>query len=506
MRNSDASWLSRSTMLRTVAITVALAGCMKSHAYRVDTTPTSVLTQHTLINEPIRSAETVSYEVEGTAVRHRMLLDSPAKAARGIANLFAGSPPPAVAQVLTAAVAPDPEKLVIEAWIEMQTEDVAQASAAVRARVEADGGRVVSENIIGSVKAASSAALELRVPPAKQVELITWLATRGVVVSKRVLASDVSKTLFDQELALKNLELTMGRLQKLAEREVPMKELIEIENEMTRVRGEIERLKGEQRFLLDRVAFTTITLTLTREGGPVEFAPHARIHPGAHVSTLSLLDPGGRPRSRVGGGVTIHLQRYLTFDLDAFPARGTDTRAVTATIGSALYSGLLGGGQRRYLNPYLGARAGYGYLSGERCGLFGGEIGLEALQAQARADRGQRPRRRVLPRFADRCRPAGPGRLRDPVLTLERQAVRLRRLEHGWLDAGRGDHRILLLVPVVDALVEHERVLVAALDELVDDDAREVMRARAVRDRSTCRPSAPRRAAADRDTGSRPRR
>jgi len=378
MRNLDASWLSRSTMLRGLVIVVLVAGCDRRFAYttfRNDSTPTSVLA-----NRPSYDVKKSpgSFSDITTVARHRSIsMDAPEKAVGGLVQLFSASPPPAVAQVLTTAVAPDPEKLVIEAWIEMQVDDVSSSAAAIRARVEADGGRVVSENVIGAQKTASSAAIELRVPPTKQVELLTWLASRGVVESKRVLATDVSKTLFDQELALKNLELTMGRLQELAKRDVPMKELIEIENEMTRVRGEIERLKGEQRFLLDRVAFATITLTLTREGGPIEFAPHARLHPGPHLSILSLLDPGDRQRSRVGGGVTLHVQRWLTFDLDVFPARGTDTRAVIGTVGSALYSGLLGGGHRRYLNPYLGARAGYGYLSGERCGVFAGEIGLE---------------------------------------------------------------------------------------------------------------------------------
>jgi hypothetical protein len=322
---------------------------------------------------------------EQLAVRHRSLSGPSMSAAAGtisskLGGLFGGgSGPagPAVAQVMNDPGPKEPEKLVIEAWLEMQVEDVAGVAAAVRARAEADGGRVISENVVGAGKAASSAAVQLRLPPAKQGDFLGWLAGRGILESKRILATDVGKQLFDQELALKNLELTMARLQKLAEREVPMKEMIELETEMTRVRGQIERLRGEQRWLLDRVAFTTITLTLRREGGPVEFAPHARIHPGVHAAMLTLLDPAGRPRSRVGGGVTLHVKRYLTFDLDAFPAKDGDSRAVIGTLGTALYSGLLGGGHRRFLNPYLGFRGGYGYLSGEACGVLAGEIGLE---------------------------------------------------------------------------------------------------------------------------------
>jgi hypothetical protein len=299
-----------------------------------------------------------------------------------VGKLFSGPSPAAapVAQLVTSTEAKPAEKLVIEAWIQMQTNDPASAATAIRARVEADGGRVISESIVGPAKAASSAALELRVPPAKAAAFQDWLTGMGIIESRRVLASDVSKTLFDQELALKNLELTMTRLQELAKKDVPMKELLEIEKEMTRVRGQLEQIRGEQRWLLDRVAFATITLTLKREGGPVEFAPNARIRPGVHVASLMLLDPDGRTRSRVGGGVTIYFRRLFTVDLDVFPSKDGDSRAVIGSAGAALYSSFLGGGRRRFGNPYLGFRAGYGYLSGEQAGLVAGELGIELVK------------------------------------------------------------------------------------------------------------------------------
>jgi hypothetical protein len=159
-----------------------------------------------------------------------------------------------------------------------------------------------------------------------------------------------------------------------------MKDLLELEKEMTRVRGQIEQIKGEHRWLLDRVDFATITLTLKREGGPVEFAPTARIRPGIHASSLTLLDPDGRKRTRAGAGVTIYFQRFFTLDLDVFKSEGSDSRVVIGSAGGALYSSFLGGGRRRFLNPYLGFRAGFGYLSSEKCGLIAGELGLEIFK------------------------------------------------------------------------------------------------------------------------------
>jgi hypothetical protein len=87
-----------------------------------------------------------------------------------------------------------------------------------------------------------------------------------------------------------------------------------------------------------------------------------------------------RPETRLGGGVTAHVSRYLTFDLDLFPRDGMEPRAVLATVGTALYSGYLGYGTRRYLNPYVGARLGYGYLGGSGGIALAAELGVELLK------------------------------------------------------------------------------------------------------------------------------
>jgi Domain of unknown function (DUF4349) len=363
-------------------LAAALLGCARSFEYSAfrsakDVQPTSVLASRQALREPVASAQVVTVEAAPEPRRRAFQLAS------GVVtgNLFGGAKQAAqVAQAVPAAVPAEQEKLVVEAWIRLQADDVARAAAAVVARVEADGGRVVSSNIDGSDKAASSAALELRVPPEKTAAFASWLPSLGVIESRRTLASDVGKIMFDQALELQNLELTMSRLQKLAEKDVPIKELLEIEKEMTRVRGEIERVKGEQRWLADRVALATVTVTIVREGGPIDPLPDARVFPGPRLALLSLFDPEGRPKTRIGGGVTLHVSRYFTLDFDLFPRKDGESRVALATVGSALYSSFLGGGRRRFANPYLGLRAGYGYLSSDGCWVAAGELGLELFK------------------------------------------------------------------------------------------------------------------------------
>jgi hypothetical protein len=342
-----------------VVLACAWSAACARHAYTTFRPPPSQLKQRAaLAAQP--------------AVRHRMLLAEQA--------IVVGAPAIApTASVVPSAGPAEPEKLVVEVWIELQTPHVGAVAAAVRKRVEAEGGRVVSENTIGAGRRATSTALELRVAPAKHGALVDWIDGLGSVESRRILASDVGRTLVDQELALQNLGITMTRLQALAARDVPIEELLAIEKELTRVRGEIEQLQGEHRWLLDRVEYATISLTVNREPRG-DLAPDEHLRPGPRVSTLVLLEGGMGSRARVGGGVFVNIMRRISFDLDVYP--DASGHALTATLGTALYSSAFGHGRRRTFNPFVGVRVGYGLLADQSAMVVGGEVGLELYRSK----------------------------------------------------------------------------------------------------------------------------
>jgi len=366
--------------MRGMIVVVLLVGCLggkKAAMAPAAAEPVSKLEQASRIededlNAPVAEEAVNWQDISATGSSHSAGQSTP-------------PPPQAAAQPLDSAEPKQPEKLVIEAWLTLASENVGATVDAIHAKIVASGGRIVSETVNGSGASAVFASLEFRVPPTQTMGVLAWLDSVAVVRSKRVQASDVSKTLFDQELALKNLELTMERLQKLAAQSGPIADLLTIEKEMTRVRGEIERIKGEQRWLLDRVELATITVSINRIGDdPIddEEVPEPRVYPGPQLAMLTLFDPGMRQRTRVGGGATIRLQRYATFELDVFPRSddAMDTRTVLATFGTALYSSYLRDGRRRYLNPYIGVRVGYGYLGGNGSPVIAGELGVELFK------------------------------------------------------------------------------------------------------------------------------
>lgn len=271
------------------------------------------------------------------------------------------------------------QALVVEGNLTFEVEEVPEAAQAIRAYIEGMGGRVMSEQMSGGARSWTG-TLQLKLPPDRVDEFLAWLAKRGEIQNKNIRGTDVSRTLFDQQIALENLELTLARMRKLLDKEgLDMKDVLAIEREMTRLRGEIERIKGEKRFLEYRVAMATLHVYLRRRAGVILGRAKAKFYPGARLSTLFLLDADGRESMRVGGGVVVHTIPRLTLEVDIFPETGDEGRAVIATFGGATYSDFLGRGKRQFLNPYLGLRIGYGYLDGSAF-VFAGGGGVELFK------------------------------------------------------------------------------------------------------------------------------
>jgi len=281
-----------------------------------------------------------------------------------------------------------PEALVIEGSIAIEVGEIADIVPALRAQVEGLGGRVIHEAISGG-ELSWSAQLKLRLPPAKVEEVVAFLAKRGDITSKNVTATDVSKQLFDQDLAIKNLRTTLDRLtQLMATAGLQVPQILQIEQEMTRIRGQIDQLEGDQRYLKDRVALATLDVSISRRDGAVQVhVATAKAYPGARFAMLTLFDPGTRPRTRIGGGFVLHtVLRSMSLEVDLFRkepnAAGTDaSNAVIATLGGAMYSDFLGGGTRELGNPYLGLRVGYAYVDSSRF-VVQGEAGVELFRSK----------------------------------------------------------------------------------------------------------------------------
>lgn len=104
-------------------------------------------------------------------------------------------------------------------------------------------------------------AITIRVPSSRFDEAVKRLEKVGDMLHRNVTAEDVTEEFRDLEVRLKSAHAVQERLTQLLARAAKVEESVMIERELDRVTGEIERIEGRMKFLRDRAAFSTITVT-----------------------------------------------------------------------------------------------------------------------------------------------------------------------------------------------------------------------------------------------------
>jgi hypothetical protein len=306
-------------------------------------------------------------------------VEAPREMAAGMPGT--GSAPIPLAGATTLAAEPTREMLDIEGSVSLKVPKVKTALRALRDMTKRAGG-VVTEERVDTASAYGSAQVTMRVPSGKAQSMLDELDQIGSVLSQSVEAKDIGKEYFDAKLRLSSLEVTLRRYEEILTRATKVEEILRIEQELGRLRAEIEQVKGNLRWLSDRAARATLHVALREQApeiaAPIE-EPEAKFYPGVRLPALIDFGKSGG-RGYVGGGISLRFSRLIGVDLDIFKHPGADARgpdAILATVGGELYSERLGGGERRFLNPYLGWRAGYARFDHDNQALIGATLGLE---------------------------------------------------------------------------------------------------------------------------------
>jgi hypothetical protein len=106
----------------------------------------------------------------------------------------------------------------------------------------------------------------LRVPGTRLTEVLTRLRALGQVTHDQQNAQDVSEQLVDLDARLKSTRATEQRLiDLLKNRTGKLTDVLEVEQQLTRVRLDIERLDAQKTNMTRRVAYATIDLMISEE-------------------------------------------------------------------------------------------------------------------------------------------------------------------------------------------------------------------------------------------------
>lgn len=161
----------------------------------------------------------------------------------------------------------DPErKLIQEAEMHLWVEDYAETKRSIEQRLEDSGGYVDSAEVDHSEGRVLVANLVLRVPAPKLNAFLHGAMGLGRVTHESLGTTDVTTEYYDLEARLVSARKLEARLLELVGAETTeVKDLLEVERELARVRSQIEQLEGRKRMFDGQVAYSTVRLRISTD-------------------------------------------------------------------------------------------------------------------------------------------------------------------------------------------------------------------------------------------------
>lgn len=151
----------------------------------------------------------------------------------------------------TDAVDTTGELLIYNAGVVMAVYEVRDTQARLIARVRAAHGFVSQQ---------TDHQLVLRIPAAHFRSFMDALGEEGRVLDRNIAAQDVGEEFRDIEIRIRNLEVTRQRIEALLAQAATVADALAVQRELERITSELEAMRGRQRYLADRIAFSTITI------------------------------------------------------------------------------------------------------------------------------------------------------------------------------------------------------------------------------------------------------
>lgn len=142
-------------------------------------------------------------------------------------------------------------QVAFSATLRISSPDVAQALR---------NANEITREFGGYASLINDRACTLKIPVKNAEAALNALEKIGTVNSREIVAEDVTDTAFDLDMRIANLEKLHQKLTALVDKAVDVKNILAVEQELSRVTGELERLKATRQNLQRRVDFVTFRI------------------------------------------------------------------------------------------------------------------------------------------------------------------------------------------------------------------------------------------------------
>ena len=157
-------------------------------------------------------------------------------------------------------------KIIYVAQISLVVEDFSKLESELPQLVKQFGGYLADTTIDRTQGAYRTGQWMVRIPVEYYEEFLLRLEQLGIPEHRTQTAQNVSEEFVDLEARIANKQKLEQRILQLVEdRDGKIKDVIEVERELARVREEIERMEGRLRYLANHAALSTVTINVREE-------------------------------------------------------------------------------------------------------------------------------------------------------------------------------------------------------------------------------------------------
>jgi hypothetical protein len=185
-----------------------------------------------------------------------------------IANSLEGNARPSPVPTAPPPPSPAPVAPMIArtASLSLVVKDFGSVESRVKDLTTRHSGYIGELNTATPPDAAKTFSATLRIPSAQLEPALAELKQLGRVDQERQSGEEVTEQYTDLAARLKNSRATELRLLDVLRNNTgKVKDVLEVENEISRVRGEIEEMEADQRALQSRIDFVTVQLSVAEE-------------------------------------------------------------------------------------------------------------------------------------------------------------------------------------------------------------------------------------------------
>ncbi|HSP08004.1 MAG TPA: DUF4349 domain-containing protein [Candidatus Dormibacteraeota bacterium] len=144
--------------------------------------------------------------------------------------------------------------------------------ASVRSLIESEQGYIAGTDAQSSPVDSQirTGVINFMVPAANFDATIDLLTKVGKVQSEHITGNDVSAQYVDLNARLANAQAQRNAMLALLARATSINDIINIQTQVGQITGQIEQLEGQIKYLDQHTAFSSIAVTLTESGAPVQ--------------------------------------------------------------------------------------------------------------------------------------------------------------------------------------------------------------------------------------------